>query len=108
MKKWLIGGIAVVFAVVVVLLILPFVIPVASLKGEIVDRVKAATGRDFAINGPLSLSALPRFALEVEDVTFGNTPGATEKAMARLAKLQLQLNSSLWSGFRGGSPSIVS
>src|SRR5882724_4796362 len=91
MKRWLIRGAVALVVIVVVLLVLPFVIPVDAYKGQIIDRVKAATGRDFAINGAISLSFLPSFALEVGDVTFGNAPGAADKTMARLAKLQLKV-----------------
>jgi AsmA protein len=91
MKKWLILGAAIVGIIVVVLLALPFVIPVAAYKDRIVDAVKSATGRDFAINGAVSLSLLPSVALEVNDVSFGNAPGASDKTMARLAKLELKV-----------------
>ena len=68
MKKWLIGIAAFVVIVVAVLLIVPFLIPTETYKGQIVERVKSATGRDLALNGPISLSILPSFALTVSDV----------------------------------------
>lgn len=91
MKKWLIRGAAALIVIVLIALVLPFLIPVGAFKGQIVERVKAATGRDFAINGPMSLSLLPRFALEVNDVSLGNAPGMSDKTMAHLAKLELQV-----------------
>jgi AsmA protein len=91
MKKWLIRVAALVVVIVVVLLILPFVIPVSWVKDQIVAQVKSATGRDFAINGSTSLSFLPNLAVELNDVSFGNPPGYSDKTMVRLAKLQLKV-----------------
>jgi AsmA protein len=91
MKKWLIGIAAILVVIVVVLLVLPFVIPVAWVKDQIVAQVKSATGRDFAINGATSLSFLPSIAVEMNDVSFGNPPGMSDKTMVRLAKLQLKV-----------------
>ncbi len=91
MKKWLIGIVALVLVIVAALLVVPFLIPMETYKGQIVERVKGATGRDLALNGPISLSILPRFALTVSDVAFGNAPGASAKNMATFAKLELQV-----------------
>src|ERR1700675_4786148 len=91
MRKWLIGIVADIVAICGALILVPFLIPTETYKGQIVERVKAATGRDLALNGPISLSVLPSFALTVSDVAFGNAPGASTKNMATFAKLQLQV-----------------
>ncbi|MBV8650147.1 MAG: AsmA family protein, partial [Alphaproteobacteria bacterium] len=91
MKKWLIRIAALIAVIVVVLLILPFVIPVSWVKDQIVAQVKSATGRDFEINGSTSLSFLPNLAVELNDVSFGNPPGYSDKTMVRLSKLQLKV-----------------
>src|SRR3954447_11376209 len=91
MKKWLIGIAGFVVLVIAVLLVVPFLLPTDTYKGQIVERVKSATGRDLALNGPISLSILPTFGLTVSDVTFGNAPGASAKNMATFGKLQLQV-----------------
>src|SRR5207248_11654727 len=91
MKKWLIGIAVFVLVVVTALLVVPFLIPMETYKGQIVERVKSATGRDLALNGPISLSILPHLALTVSDVAFGNAPGASAKNMATFGKLQLQV-----------------
>src|SRR5438270_11967893 len=91
MRKWLIGIVAVVVVIVAVLIVVPFLIPTETYKGQIIERVKSATGRDLALNGPISLSILPSFALTVSDVAFGNAPGASAKNMATFGKLQLQV-----------------
>jgi AsmA protein len=89
MKKWLIRIAALLVAIIVILLVLPFLIPVAWVKDQIVAQVKSATGRDFAINGPTSLSFLPSIAIELNNVSFGNPPGMADKITAPLAKLRL-------------------
>ncbi len=89
MKKWLIGIAAFLVVVIAALLIAPFLIPTETYKGQIVERVKAATGRDLALNGPISLTFLPSFALSVSDVAFANAAGASTKNMATFGKLQL-------------------
>src|ERR1700681_386771 len=91
MRKWLIGIVAVIVVIVAVLIVVPLLIPTETYKGQIVERVKAATGRTLALNGPISLSVLPSFALTVSDVVFGNAPGASTKNMATFGKLQLQV-----------------
>jgi AsmA protein len=91
MRKWLIGIGAAVVVIIAVLLVVPFLIPTDTYKAQIVERVKSATGRDLALNGPVSLSILPSFGLTVSDVAFGNAPGASAKNMATFGKLQLQV-----------------
>src|SRR6266851_2359062 len=91
MRKWLIGIVAIIVVIVAALIVVPFLIPTETYKGQIVERVKSATGRDLALNGPISLSVLPSFALTVSDVAFGNAPGASTKNMATFGKLQLQV-----------------
>jgi AsmA protein len=91
MRKWLIGIACVVVVVVAALFIVPFLIPTEAYKGQIIERVKSATGRTLALNGPISLSVLPNFALTVSDVAFGNAPGASAKDMAKFAKLELKV-----------------
>jgi AsmA protein len=91
MKKILIGIAILVVVIVAVALAAPFFIPAEVYKSQLVAQVKAATGRDLRIDGPVRVSLLPRIALEAEKVSFSNAPGAAEKEMATLAKLQVQL-----------------
>src|SRR5260221_8659611 len=109
MRKWLIGIVAVIVLVIAALIVVPFLIPTETYKGQIVERVKAATGRDLALNGPISLSVLPSFALTVSDVAFGNAPGASAKNMATFGKLQLRVQPiALLSGRLSFTTSVLS
>src|SRR5579883_3036755 len=91
MKKLLIGLAVLIVLVVAVIIAVPFFIPVDTYKAQLVARVKDATGRDLRIDGPVSFSLLPSLALEANDVSFSNPPGAASKEMAKLAKLQVKL-----------------
>jgi AsmA protein len=91
LKKILIGlGILVVLLVVAAIAV-PMLVPIETYKRQIVERVEAATGRQFAINGDVSLSVLPRLELEAEDVSLSNPPGAKQAQMLELSKLQMRL-----------------
>ncbi len=91
MRKLLIGIGVIVVLIVAAIVALPFVIPVESVKAQLVTRVKAATGRDLRIDGPVSLSVVPSLALDASNVTFANAPGAASKDMATLGRLQVKL-----------------
>src|SRR3546814_12807421 len=84
-----------VLGVVVVLLVAAAIVmsldPVDSYKGEIQSLVKEGTGRDLRIDGDISLSLFPPFAVSVEDVGFANAPGAAAPEMATIDRLDVAL-----------------
>jgi AsmA protein len=63
-----------------------------TLKPRIVAAVKAATGRDLALNGPIRLKPSLWPMIEATDVTFANPPGFSRPQMASVAALDLQLD----------------
>ena len=92
LAKWL--GIVVGIVVLLVggaALILPMVIPIDTVKGEIIAQVKSATGRDLTIDGPLSLSILPSPSISASKVSLANVPGAAARPLASLGKLELKV-----------------
>ena len=91
MKKTLIVVVALLVVVVAALFVAPAFIPVDTYKDQIETAALDATGRELKINGDISLSLLPRLAVEAEDVTFANAPGASEPQMASIEKLAVQL-----------------
>ncbi len=91
MKKLLIGLAVVVVIAIAAALAVPFLVPVDFYKGQIIARVRDATGRDLSINGPVRLSVLPSLAIEASDIAFANAPGAGAKDMATLGKLQVAI-----------------
>jgi AsmA family protein len=65
-----------------------------SYRPLLAERVKAATGRDFAIAGRLDLALSLTPTLTVSDVRLGNPPGFSRPDMATIAKLEAQI--ALW------------
>jgi AsmA protein len=91
LKRILIGLGIVVGILIVVAVAVPFLIPVEALRSRIELQAQEATGRPLTIKGPLRLSVLPSLALEANDVSFGNVPGAADPDMATLKRLVLEL-----------------
>ncbi|HEX9490460.1 MAG TPA: AsmA family protein [Stellaceae bacterium] len=91
MKKLLIGIAIVVVLLIAVVIAAPFFIPVDTYKSKLIAAVKDSTGRDLRIDGKMSFSLFPTLGLEANDVSFSNPPGASSKDMAKLGKLQVQL-----------------
>jgi AsmA protein len=90
--KWLLIGVAAIILVLVVaVIVVPLVVPADAYKPRIVAMLKDATGRDVAINGPISFSIIPSIGLEANDVAVANPPGAAGKTMAQFSKLQVQV-----------------
>src|SRR5262245_6448670 len=55
------------------------------------QEVKAATGRDFAVDGEVHISVWPRLALVAEGVRLGNTAWGSRPDMARVQQLRLDI-----------------
>ena len=91
MKKTLIAFAVILVVIVAGLLVAPAFIPVETYKGQIQTAAREATGRELTIDGDISLSLLPRLAIEAENVSFANAPGASEPQMASIEKLAVQL-----------------
>lgn len=91
MRKILIGVGVVVVLLIVAVVAIPFLVPVETIKNQVVASVKDATGRDLAIKGPVKLSVFPSLSVDARDVTFANATGAKNKEMATLGTLQVEL-----------------
>lgn len=89
-KKLLIGGGSVVGLVVVAAVAAPLLIDVNSYKPMIVSEVKAMTGRDLVIDGPISLSILPMPTVSVTGVKFSNVPGAKNPSMVEMKSVTVK------------------
>lgn len=79
-------------ALIVIAIALPFFVPVGMFKGQIEHAVSKATGREFVINGDLSLKLLPRVVLEVEDATLSNVVGARHETFAEMKSASIGVN----------------
>ena len=91
MRKVLIGFAGLIVLLIAAALIVPSVIDWNGYKGQIAAQVKAATGRDLTIGGKLAFAVLPSPHLSAADVRFASIAGASEPAMVRLKKLDVQV-----------------
>lgn len=92
MKKVLIGLAVLIVLVVAGVLLAPSFIDWNQYKGVIAQKVEQATGRQLAIGGDLSLSVLPRVALEVEDVRLASLPGARDEAFLSVDTVEVRVD----------------
>jgi AsmA protein len=90
-KKLLIGIGAIIVVVIAAGVLAPFFISAETYKGQIVARLRDATGRDLRIGGPLTLSLFPNVQVEANDVSVANPPGAQSGTMAKLPKLAVSV-----------------
>jgi len=91
LKKILIGVFALIVLLVAAIAIGPRFVNWNSYKGKVAEEVRAATGRDLAIDGDMSLSLLPSPALSVSGVRLANLPGGSAPDMARLKSLEVHV-----------------
>jgi AsmA protein len=90
--KWLVVGVVAVIVVLIVAVVaVPLIVPADTYKPRLIALLKGSTGRDVAIDGPISFSLFPHIGLEANDVAIANPPGAATKNMAQFAKLQVQV-----------------
>ncbi|HEY5598833.1 MAG TPA: AsmA family protein, partial [Kiloniellales bacterium] len=81
MKKIGIGLLVVLVLLVAAVLIAPSFVDWNAYKDRIAAEVHAATGRELAIDGNISLALLPAPALSVEIVRLANAAGGSEPTM---------------------------
>lgn len=62
-----------------------------QLAGMLSSSVKAATGRDLKISGPITLSVFPSISVTAERVSLSNATWASESDMLKLARLSLDV-----------------
>jgi AsmA protein len=73
---------------VVAAIAVPFLVPMDKVKGVVLTKLKASTGRDVSL-GNISLSVLPNISLDAEDVKVGNPAWAGGGDMAEIKTLKL-------------------
>ncbi|MGD2053207.1 MAG: AsmA family protein [Gammaproteobacteria bacterium] len=83
-------------AVVVVVLLLAlaaliFTFDPNNYKDQITAQVEKQTGRDFAIDGDISLSIFPWIGVKVENVKLANAEGFSKEAFARISQLDVKV-----------------
>ncbi|MDE2111625.1 MAG: AsmA family protein [Alphaproteobacteria bacterium] len=92
MNKALRYSLIAIAAVVAVVVLLPFLVPVDAYRGRIESAAETATGRALRIEGPMRLMIFPQFGLKAEKVTFANMPGGRAAAMASVGDIKLAIH----------------
>ena len=87
MRKLLIGLAVTVVAILVAAAAAPVLVPV-FLKARIVEYVRAKTGRELQIAGPVSLSFFPQITLVASNVTLSNMAGGSAPNMLELKAIE--------------------
>lgn len=88
MKRILIIGGGVIGALIVALLILPFLIPGSVYKSQIEKAASSAFGRDVTVAGDVSISVFPGITASVEDVSVANPEGFPKRNMLTAGALR--------------------
>jgi uncharacterized protein involved in outer membrane biogenesis len=88
-KRLMIGG-GVVGVLIVALLVAPSFFDLNKYKPQLISEVKKATGRDLAIDGPVSLSLLPVPEVSVSGVQFFNVAGAKNPHMVEIKSVAVR------------------
>lgn len=89
-NKLLIGAGGVLGVFILALLLIPSLLDLNSYKAQIAAEVKKATGRELAIDGPVSLSLLPRPTVNVSGVKFFNAPGSRNPNMVEVKSITVK------------------
>jgi len=95
-RRWLrigaiaLGGIGLVIGAIYVAIVVVF--PPARLAVLLADQVKAATGREFRIDGGLSIHVLPSIAIQARDVVLGNAAWGSRTDMVTVRRAAIDVS----------------
>lgn len=92
------SSLVVVFTIIL-LLVIPFFIPLDKYKEMATKNVKEATGRELEINGAISLSLLPNPEITIQDIKLSSVVGAHNSSLIEAKELKVSI--SLLSLLRG-------
>ena len=99
MPKALKYSLIIFISIILLLIIIPFFIPLNNYKGVIIDKVKEATKRDLTINGDLKLSLLPNPAVSLSEIKLSSINGTKEPHLVSVENAKASLR--LFPLFRG-------
>lgn len=99
MNRTLTYSLIIFISIIVLLIIIPFFIPLNNYKGVIISKVKEVTNRDLTINGDIKLSLLPNPAISLLEVKLLSIDGAKEPYLVSVENAKASLH--LFPLFRG-------
>ena len=77
--------------VAVAAIALPALVPAEKIKAQLVEQVKAATGRDLLLDGKVSVAVFPALSVQVTNVALTNPAGFKSKDLIRLGGVDVRL-----------------
>lgn len=87
MKRLLAGLGILVVLLIIAIITLPFWIPADTIKAQVADQVRSATGRELVIRGEAKPTLFPNIGVGVTDVSFANSEWAQEPQMVTVKEL---------------------
>ena len=99
MPKTLKYSLIIFISIILLLIIIPFFIPLNNYKGVIIDKVKEATNKDLTINGDIKLSLLPNPAVSLSEIKLSSIDGTKEPHLISVENAKASLK--LFPLFRG-------
>ncbi|MGL4226116.1 MAG: AsmA family protein, partial [Rickettsia sp.] len=99
MPKALKYSLIIFISIILLLIVIPFVIPLNNYKGVLIDKVKEATNRDLTINGDIKLSLLPNPAISLSEIKLSSIEGTKEPHLVSVENAKASLR--LFPLFRG-------
>jgi len=84
------AGVGLLIGAVYVALVVAF--PPARLAALLADKVKAATGREFRIDGGLSIRVVPSIAIQARDVVLGNAAWGSRPDMLTVRRAAIDVS----------------
>ncbi len=91
MRKAAIVLVSLVVILVLAVAILPRIIGGNTLKPQIADAVREATGRELTIGGDIDLALLPNVSVSASDIALSNAPGGDPAEMLTVESIDLSL-----------------
>jgi len=104
MRRLLLGLASLLFLLVTAALVIPFFLPKDLIKNQVIAQVDQQFGWRLRLDGPVSLSLFPGFALNAEQIGLSGEAGADGIEFAKAEGLKVGL---AWGGLLGGDIRIT-
>lgn len=104
MRRLLIGLGSLMIMLVAIVLIVPLFLPKDEIKRQVVEQVDKRLGWRVRLDGPVSLSLFPGFALDAHDIGLSGEAGADGIEFARADRMEFGL---AWGGLLSGNIQVT-
>lgn len=104
MRRLLIGLGSLVIMLVTIVLVVPLFLPKDEIKRQVVEQVDKRLGWRVRLDGPVSLSLFPGFALDAQDIGVSGEAGADGIEFAKAERMEFGL---AWGGLITGNIQVT-